>query len=451
VSILVSDPDLTIHEGDALDVLRGLPDGSVDCCVTSPPYWGLRDYGTGSWDGGNADCDHLRPPNAKDATSTLGTPGHMPGANTHQNHAREPWPNGQCGKCGARRVDQQLGLEATPDEYVANMVAVFREVRRVLADHGTLWLNIGDSYAGGGPDRGGMTNIGRSGQARDRPGHERVKALPGLKQKDLCGVPWRVAFALQADGWYLRSDIIWAKPNPMPESVTDRPTKAHEYVFLLSKRPRYWFDAEAVREKAVEGTDLGLLRGRSKDETGKVAWAAPSIAKRQAEGVDSRNGNPSGGRNVRSVWEIATQPYPDAHFATFPEELPRRCVLAGCPEWVCGTCHEPRVRITDVSYEKSPVHGAGSVVGRHYETGANGYDGAGMPRLSKRTETVGCSDCGHGDYRPGVVLDPFLGSGTTALVARNHGRSCVGIELNPVYAALAARRLQQLSLLAVPA
>ena len=325
----VSDPDFTLYNGDALEMLRGLPSESVNCVVTSPPYWGLRDYG----------------------------------------------------------ADGQLGLEATPEEYVAAMVAVFREVRRVLRDDGTLWLNIGDSYTSGGRDyRAADTLGGKISKGREMS--SRAGTPYGLKPKDLVGIPWRAAFALQADGWYLRSDIIWSKQNPMPESVTDRPTKAHEYVFLLSKQPRYWFDQEAVREKYQDGPGLnggkysppgqsphGNARGPDGRRLTRVLGADGSIQPRDGERW------PNGGRNIRSVWEIATQPYADAHFATYPEELVRRCILAGCPEG-------------------------------------------------------------------GTVLDPFMGSGTTALVARRLGRNSVGIELNESYCEMAARRLGQQSLLA---
>jgi DNA modification methylase len=253
--------------GDCLDVLRGLPDESVHCCVTSPPYWGLRDYG-------------------------------------------EPG---------------QLGLEATPEEYVANMVGVFREVRRVLRDDGTLWLNLGDSYGGAaGNTRGDGAGGGAArGDSMGFGAISRVKAA--TRSKDLVGIPWRVAFALQADGWWLRQDIIWQKPNPMPESVRDRCTKAHEYVFLLSKSARYHYDADAI----AEGATCDRIRGPAEH---------PDAVSTNGNGGLSRRGiEPT--RNRRSVWSITTKPFSEAHFATFPPELPEICIKAGCPEG--GTVLDP--------------------------------------------------------------------------------------------------------------
>ena len=246
-----------IHLGDCLDVLRTMPDQSVNCCVTSPPYWGLRDYG----------------------------------------------------------VDGQLGLEKTPEEYVAKMVEVFREVRRVLCDDATLWMNLGDSYCGGG--RGGNPlNSPHQKQKTNTGSIVAPTSIPnGLKPKDLVGIPWRVAFALQADGWYLRQDIIWHKPNPMPESVRDRCTKAHEYIFLMSKSARYYFDAEAIKEPAAYA---GQMRGGSTNRY-----------EQNAAGMDCKVYNT---RNKRSVWTVQTQPFKDVHFATFPPDLIRPCILAGCPE-----------------------------------------------------------------------------------------------------------------------
>ena len=254
---------IDIRIGDCRNLLREMPEKSVHTCVTSPPYFGLRDYG----------------------------------------------------------VDDQIGLEQTPEAFVAEMVTVFREVRRVLRDDGTLWLNLGDSYAGSGKGRNGdgSPNVNPLSKQATSAGTiigNLVKShTPDLKPKDLIGIPWRVAFALQTDGWYLRQDIIWHKPNPMPESVTDRCTKAHEYIFLLSKSPKYYFDNEAIKEKSVD------------PESHK------GMKKRSAEGKIYEK------RNKRSVWKITTKPFKGAHFATFPSDLIEPCILAGCPEG--GTVLDP--------------------------------------------------------------------------------------------------------------
>ena len=249
-----------VHCGDCLELMRALPDGCVQCCVTSPPYWGLRDYG----------------------------------------------------------VDGQLGMEKTPEEYVAGMVAVFREVRRVLRDDGVLWLNLGDSYAGSG--KGGNPEGSKwagfvGNKDREKAAQASAPVIPvGLKHKDLVGIPWRVAFALRADGWWLRQDIIWAKPNPMPESVTDRCTKAHEYIFMLTKSARYYYDAEAVAEPlACDPHSLGNIK--------------VDASRNDADQMDKVWGL-SGTRNRRSVWTITTKPYAEAHFATFPPEIPETCIKA---------------------------------------------------------------------------------------------------------------------------
>jgi DNA modification methylase len=322
-------PTWRIIEGDCRDTLASLDAGSVQTCVTSPPFFGLRDYGTGRWDGGDPACDHRKKNPAVDArASTLG-PNRtgLAESNTAYQHGKAF--TDACGKCGARRVDRQIGLEPTPDEFVAALVGVFREVRRVLADDGTVWLNLGDSYASHDPggrrpgeflNPGGRQPMNEGAQARNRAGTYRPN---GVKAKDLIGIPWMVAFALRADGWFLRSDIIWAKPNPMPESVTDRPTKAHEYLFLLSKSARYFYDAAAIREDASSHLRQNSLR----DDWGPKAeqidrtWHGPP-----KDRYDEPN------RNKRSVWTVATQPFPGAHFATFPPKLIEPCILAGCPE-----------------------------------------------------------------------------------------------------------------------
>ena len=375
MSICLDRDGVTIHNGDCLEVLRTIPDQSVQCCVTSPPYWGLRDYGH----------------------------------------------------------DGQIGLEATPEAYVGRMVEVFREVRRVLREDGTLWLNLGDSYCSTGghtkqgdtSQRKGRSNVEEqhkqkgansskwrlvqnerhdctmhinSGDGRTLCGkkcdgqfwlncsrvgetinfdcvdcgacRDRIEISPPIKTKDLVGIPWRVAFALQADGWYLRQDIIWHKPNPMPESVTDRCTKAHEYVFLLAKSPRYYYDAAAISEEGAWcGKQLGIVRGR------KVR--AESMGRNPSGNeVPGADATAPARRNRRSVWTVCTKPYSGAHFAVMPPDLVKPCILAGCPEG-------------------------------------------------------------------GIVLDPFMGSGTVAAVAQDAGRRAIGIELNPEYCKLIATRFKQ--------
>lgn len=331
---------LQILQGDWIEELKNLPDQSCNCCVTSPPYWGLRDYG-------------------------------VPG---------------------------QLGLEKTPAEYVQKVVEGFREVHRVLRNDGTLWLNLGDCYATGGGRVGMAPGGGKQGEAwriRGLMTTPNRMPIPGLKPKDLVGIPWRVAFALQADGWYLRSDIIWHKPNPMPESVTDRPTKAHEYIFLLTKQERYFYDAEAIKEKSSDGTHprgpgnmrppkgaLAYANGSGEHRT-KVGLLAYSKKKRKLADVGSGTKNNGSfddamsvmpeTRNKRTVWTVATSPYKGAHFATFPPNLIKPCILAGCP--------------------------AG-----------------------------------------GVVLDPFGGSGTTGKVALELRRRAILIELNPKYVEMIENR-----------
>ena len=281
-----------IYLGDSQSIISEWPDEVIDCCVTSPPYWGLRDYGH----------------------------------------------NGQ------------IGLEENPEKYVEKIVSLFREVRRVLKDDGTLFLSLGDSYAGSG---------GTGNQS---------KPSSGLKPKDLVGIPWLVAFALRSDGWYLRQDIIWSKPNPMPESVTDRCTKAHEYIFLLSKSQKYYFNHEAIKEPIADSSKARLAQDI---ENQKGSDRVPGKTNGTMKAVGSIQD-----RNKRSVWTVTTKPFKGAHFATFPEDLIIPCILAGS--------------------------------------------------------------------RPGgVILDPFMGAGTTAIVAKKNGRKFVGCELNPEYIEIAERRISQ--------
>jgi DNA modification methylase len=321
--------NVTLLQGDCLAVLKGLPDRSIQCCVTSPPYYGLRDYG----------------------------------------------------------VDGQIGLEETPEAYISKLVAVFREVKRVLKDDGTLWVNMGDSYAGG-------NQTGRNDNGRPEKGHgwaeydikrTKVKKVVGdVKQKDLLGVPWMLAFALRADGWWLRSDIIWAKPNPMPESVTDRPTKSHEYIFLLAKAQHYYCDMEAIKEPAAyDGRKDEQFKGAIKSYDGVMPNGQPQSFAQNGHARWNKDENGLRVRNKRDVWTVTTKPYKGAHFATFPPDLIEPCILAGS-------------RIGD------------------------------------------------------TVLDPFNGSGTTGAVAIKHNRNYIGIELNPDYIKLTEERLKQVKSVPIP-
>ena len=361
-----------------------IADASVQCVVTSPPYWGLRDYG----------------------------------------------------------VSAQLGLERTPEEYVANMVAVFQEVKRVLRDDGTCWVNMGDSYAsdikgsGGVPEGSIMFNRPNSAQKSQKFSPRKVDH--GLKPKDLVGIPWRLAFALQADGWYLRSDIIWAKPNPMPESVTDRPTKSHEYIFLLTKSARYYFDQEAVKEQANPEYESRYGYKFNVGDKESNGGGRPDGAS-NTPGMKEYTGT----RNIRSVWSIPTAPYPEAHFATFPPEIPKRCILAGTSaRGCCVVCGAPWERVVDTTYSNwADGNNNGRRKGDIPEERMTFASGK---RCEKSTTTIGwrptCT-CNAPNV-PCVCLDPFAGSGTTVMVAESLGRRGVGLELKPEYIALAKKRCQ---------
>jgi len=298
--------------GDCRETLKELPEQSINTCITSPPYWGLRNY----------------------------------------------------------QEEEQLGLEDTPEEFVENLVKVFREVKRVLRDDGNVWLNLGDSYYNYRPGKGQSLikqTVSNTNQDLPQEVARRANKIDGLKEKDLVGIPWRVAFALQADGWYLRQDIIWNKPNPMPESVQDRCTKAHEYIFLLSKNPKYYFDNEAIKEDIAESSKSRLNQD-IKNQIGSDRVPGKSNGNMKAVGGSKRN--------KRSVWTVTTKPFKGAHFAVFPSDLIEPCILAGCP-------------------------------------------------------------------KDGVVLDPFMGSGTTGMVAQQLGRKWIGCELNAEYISMQKNRTAQ--------
>ena len=421
----------TILIGDNRETLKTIPSGSVQCCVSSPPYWGLRDYGTADWRGGDPECDHIAPALGGNGESSLVNGDSAGGKKVAY---RTQQYRDVCGKCGAQRVDSQIGLEKTPEEYVAEIVAVYREVWRALRDDGTCWVNLGDSYNAAGR-RGHGTRNGVK-QGTNRASAERQDACrpsaDALKPKDLIGIPWRVAFALQADGWYLRQDLIWAKPNPMPESVTDRCTKAHEYVFLLSKSPSYFYDQEAIKEDSETGSN------GSRFDTGKTidAQMRPFTAGDRIETVT---------RNRRSVWNISTKPFSGSHFATMPPDLAETCILAGTSaKGACPKCGAPWVRIVERD-RVATRPGNDTKVGRvGVHPDSPYHDHAGMicgnrdpQRHTTVTQTTGWEpscECNAGEPVPCIVLDPFGGAGTTAIVAEGHGRDWILCELNESYA-----------------
>jgi len=322
--------------GDVMARLAELPDESVHCVVTSPPYFGLRDYGTATWEGGDPGCDHARPALGGDGkTSGLNAKYADDGSFNGKQHPRMQQYADQCRKCGARRVDAQLGLEATPEEHVERMVEVFRAVRRCMRKDATLWMNYGDVYYSdpsgfAGTDGSPFGNGGHASRGAKAFGRQKRPRHPTLKPKDLVGMPWRVAFALQADGWWLRSDIIWAKPNPMPESVTDRPTKSHEHLFLLAKSATYHYDADAVREPST---------GEQKDYMASARVYEAAVNEKRNGRLHGNRANDVSTRNLRDVWTIPTEGFPGAHFATFPTKLVEPCIKAGCPEG--GTVLDP--------------------------------------------------------------------------------------------------------------
>lgn len=363
--------------GDAIEKLRTLTDNSINTCVTSPPYYGLRDYGTGVWVGGDPDCPHTR----NKTGYNCGT-GHA-----HMGESGDAIYKTVCPKCGAVRVDNQIGLEENPDDYISRLVEVFKEVKRVLRDDGILWINIGDSYNSSGHSRkvdGGVQFSEKSKKQVTNSGSYvgtfKKEIVSCCKPKDLIGIPWMLAFALRADGWYLRQDIIWAKTNPMPESVKDRCTRSHEYIFMLTKSRKYWFDHEAMQEEATgyDGCKDTMNKGSTKLSSGDYMPNGKHINSMAANGHERWNfkgGMPM--RNKRDVWRVGVcSTVKEAHFAVFPKELIEPCILAGCPE--------------------------------------NGW-----------------------------VLDPFNGSGTTGIVATQNNRNYIGIDLNPEYMEITKRRVEK--------
>lgn len=368
----IQDITNTIICGEALESLKKIPDNSIHCVVTSPPYYAQRDYLTGKWIGGDDSCNHYR--------DNKGNGNNITGHAELEGMVGDGIYKSVCKKCGAIREDKQIGLEETPEEYVAKITSVFAEVKRVLREDGTLWLNLGDSYFGGGwkgcglnPNSGELQKSYEGSQCGENI--PRDKKHPILKPKDLIGIPWRCAFALQNDGWWLRQDIVWSKTSPMPESVKDRCTKSHEYIFLMSKSKNYFYDYKAIMEDSV---DSESYKGRRKRNMTSIYSSGSMVQNPNTmhSGSDSYIGKKYEKKNKRDVWVCNSANVKEEHFACFNEELILPCILAGCPEG-------------------------------------------------------------------GIVLDPFMGSGTTAIVAKKNSRNYIGIELNPNYAEMSRRRIKE--------
>jgi len=441
--------------GDCLETLKTVADCSVQTCVTSPPYYGLRDYG----------------------------------------------------------IEGQIGLEETPEAYVAKLVAVFREVRRALKDDGTVFLNLGDSYFGSTMTGGkGKSSQAWSTEHQDRETLEQSyhqitgmsetrptdRKHESIKPKDLIGIPWMVAFALRADGWWLRSDIIWAKPNPMPESVTDRPTKSHEYIFLLAKSARYYYDNEAIKEEATGygGRKDDQFKGAIKSYDGVMPGGKPqTFAQRGHKRWEYKNLQADGQqpnsmhlkrlvgeeylspvRNKRDVWTVTTKPYKEAHFATYPPDLIEPCILAGTSEkGECPKCGKAWTRVVERQNESNwEYRKSKGAIGGSMETGSKQQIGSGWSHDLPARENAtlgwqpGCTCDGHfedvpfveddpdrtwskffadqevSNPVPQIVLDPFNGSGTTGAVAIKHGRNYIGCELKPDYIEMTKRRFEKI-------
>jgi DNA modification methylase len=370
--------------------------------------------------------------------------------------------------CGAKRIDKQYGLEKTPELFIENMVNVFREVRRVLKKEGTCWINIGDSYVSG---KGRYSSCKQtiSGKSRNEPtNHNRPDLIKHkfLKDKDIVGIPWRLAFALQSDGWYLRQDIIWSKPNPMPESVSDRCTKSHEYIFLLTKSPKYYYDNVAIFEKALldgrkdtiykEGLKYkeieltsnakSLSRNRERYPQRKMSntgFGGDGTGLHTEHDYNSNNGIP--GRNKRSVWNVSTQPFSEAHFATFPLKLIEPMILAGTSEkGYCVECGKPIIREVKASGGTIGSDWANREISKVGVFRTQGIINKQMKDGTYKRETIGwCPFCKcNADFVPGIILDPFIGAGTVAIGALKHNRNFIGIELSPEYIEIALKRIK---------
>ena len=542
---------ISFLQGNVFEKIMDIDDNSIDCVVTSPPYWGLRDYGTSQWKGGDLKCSHSYGRNTRGGLTQFQK-------NNKGSFGDEAIKTGEyCKLCGAKRIDKQLGLEPTYQEHIENIVELFRAMKPKLKDSATIWLNYGDSYA--------ATVNGRSAEKTKDIGNDDrsfvnkpFSTIQGsLKPKDLVMIPNRIAIALQDDGWWIRSEIIWHKPNPMPESTKDRPTQCHEKIWLITKSKKYYYDADAVREPCQDETVRRMTLGnkgkvgKNKNSTGwkqlNNYWGSEQSVKDANKGRNRRNvwnveeeqyriisdknrpeiieyrdlpdhnkireylsasrtknkitidqiekhfGNQAGhhwfekngsypskddwlklkkllnfddtydkqlttiniksglkqnhplGKNKRNVWTITTKPCKEAHFATFPKDLIEPCIKAGCPEKVCTKCGKPQTKEiyrekkwqhkkSEKHTDKVSVKGNKNAFGQKYQKWLE----ENPPQIKVKPSC----DC-NADFKPGIVLDPFGGSGTTAIVAKSLNRQSILIELNPEYINIAKKRIDK--------
>ena len=445
--------------GDCVEVMRGWSADSIDLVVTSPPYWGLRDYGEETvrvW-GGSPECEHdfslsAPPPRQRSKNDIVNQ-------NSKQSYKDNPsaydsTESSFCSKCGAWRGS--LGLEPHPQLFIDHLVEICREIKRVLKPSGTFWLNLGDTYWSK-PWRKKNVHHGIKSPNMGFPTscvHKDYGPEPWMQPKQKLMIPARVAIALQHDGWILRNDIIWHKPNHMPSSVKDRLTCSYEHVFLFAKAQRYYFDLDAIRNPSTStpwssksGKEPYQQNNPRKRYDGKfnadIAETLASPRARQSTRESTSYYHPLG-KNPGDLWRIPTMPFPGAHFATFPPKLINPIIKAGCPRWICSRCGKPRERIVEKrGYVEHPQRKGRNVKAVQFSKEENKYVSGGTLGLISQEETIGWSDCGcEADWVGGVVLDPFAGSGTALRVARKLGRRFIGIEINPEYADMARQRVR---------
>lgn len=440
-----------IHKIDSLEGLKQLPGNYVDCVMNSPPYWALRDYGTASWVGGSEGCNHLN--GTLQSTKTTLHPGTS--QNDKRNFTGMPFKD-ICKKCGAKRIDLQLGLEPTFDEYITKLCNIFDEVKRVLKPSGTCWVNLGDTYGGSGKGDVGYSNKStlRNGNISDNEKYRKVAKeswnfdkkpqTQGDVSKSLTLIPFRFAIEMVNRGWILRNTIIWHKPNCMPSSAKDRFTVDFEYVFFFVKSKKYFFESQY--EPQLESSKERYQY----DFPGNPGYIYPN---EKRDRPNNFNGKMmiEGGRNKRTVWSICPQPFPEAHFAVYPEELCETPLKSGCPEFVCKKCGKAREKIITTEYVGSSENRGGHIVG-------NGQSQGGLyniPKESAKKVDDGYTNCGcwyvqkfgniehhTQQFEGGIVLDPFMGAGTTALVALKQNKRFIGFEINKDYIDIANKRLK---------